>query len=56
VTFESRPASGYADLERWIAVRNEVVPDDPGDPSLMALIRVTELDHVNLLALRSRRR
>jgi hypothetical protein len=52
VTLEIRPASGFADLERWVAMRNEVVPDDPGDTGMMALIRASELDHVNLLAWR----
>ena len=49
---EIRPASGYADLERWVATRNEVVPDDPGDAGRMALIRANEPEHVNLLAWR----
>lgn len=50
MTIEIRPASGFADLERWTATRNEVVPDDPGDPGMLALIRASELEHVNLLA------
>ena len=51
-SIEIRPASGYADLERWVAVRNEVVPDDPADPGMVALLRAGELEHVNLLAWR----
>jgi GNAT superfamily N-acetyltransferase len=50
VAIEIRSASGYADLERWVALRNEVVPDDPDDPAMMALVRASELGHVNLLA------
>lgn len=50
MTFEIRPASGFDDLERWVATRNEVAPDDPDDPAMMALVRATELEHVNLLA------
>ena len=50
MTVEIRPASGYADVERWVATRNEVVPDDPGHPGMLALIRAGELEHVNLLA------
>jgi GNAT superfamily N-acetyltransferase len=52
VTLEIRPASGFADLERWTATRNEVVPDDPGHPGMLALIRAGELEHINLLAWR----
>ena len=51
MTIEIRPASGYADLERWVATRNEVAPDDPESTTMMALIRASELEHVNLLAL-----
>jgi mycothiol synthase len=50
VTIEIRPVSGYADLERWVATRNEVLPDDPDSAEMMALVRATELDHVDLLA------
>jgi GNAT superfamily N-acetyltransferase len=50
VTIEIRTVSGYDDLERWAATRNEVAPDDPDDPAMMALVRASELEHVNLLA------
>lgn len=50
MTIEIRPVSGYADLERWVATRNEVHPDDPDSAEMMALVRATELDHVDLLA------
>jgi len=49
--FEIRPASGFEELERWVATRNEVAPDDPEDVTQMALVRAGELEHVNLLAL-----
>ena len=48
--FEIRQVTGYAELERWVAVRNEVVRDDPMSAHRMALIRATELDRVDLLA------
>jgi len=32
MAIEIRPVSGYADLERWVATRNEVLPDDPDSP------------------------
>jgi hypothetical protein len=51
VTIEIRTASGFADLERWVATRNEVAPDDPDDPTMIALLRASLLEHVNLLAL-----
>jgi ribosomal protein S18 acetylase RimI-like enzyme len=50
MAIEIRTVSGYSDLERWVAVRNEVAPDDPDDPAMMALVRASELEHVNLLA------
>jgi len=50
VTIEIRTASGFADLERWVATRNEVAPDDPEDPTMIALLRASLLEHVNLLA------
>jgi len=50
VTIEIRTASGFADLERWVATRNEVAPDDPDDPTMIALLRASLLEHVNLLA------
>ena len=51
MTIEIRTASGFADLERWVATRNEVAPDDPDDPTMIALLRASLLEHVNLLAL-----
>ena len=50
MTIEIRTASGFADLERWVATRNEVAPDDPDDPTMIALLRASLLEHVNLLA------
>jgi GNAT superfamily N-acetyltransferase len=51
VTIEIRPASGFEELQRWVEARNEVVPDDPDDATMMALLRASLLEHVNLLAL-----
>jgi GNAT superfamily N-acetyltransferase len=53
VTIEIRQVSGYADLERWVATRNEVLPDDPDSPEMMALVRASELEHVDLVACES---
>ena len=50
MTLEIRPVTGYSELERWVATRNEVLPDDPDSPQMMALVRANELDHVDLLA------
>lgn len=50
MTVEIRAVSGYAELERWVAARNEVFPDDPDSAEMMALVRANELDHVDLLA------
>jgi GNAT superfamily N-acetyltransferase len=41
--------SGYDDLARWVEVRNRALPDDPENPEMMALVRATELDHLDLL-------
>ena len=51
MTIEIRPASGFEDLERWVAARNQVVPDDPDDATMIALLRASLLEHVTLLAL-----
>jgi len=50
MTVEIRPVSGYAELEQWVATRNEVLPDDPDTVEMMALVRASELDRVDLLA------
>jgi GNAT superfamily N-acetyltransferase len=50
MTVEIRPVSGYGELERWVAARNEVLTDDPDSAEMMALVRASELDHVDLLA------
>jgi GNAT superfamily N-acetyltransferase len=47
---EITPVSGMEQLERWVAIQNEVSPDDPEDASMMALIRAQEPDHVDFLA------
>ena len=51
MTIEIRPAEGFEDLKRWVATRNEVVPDDPDDATMIALLRASVPEHVNLLAL-----
>jgi mycothiol synthase len=50
MAIEIRPVSGYAELERWVAARNQVFPDDPDSAEMMALVRASELEHVDLLA------
>jgi mycothiol synthase len=50
MAIEIKAVSGYADLERWVETRNEVFPDDPDSAEMMALVRATELEHVDLLA------
>ena len=41
---------GYEDLGRWVATRNEIGPD-VSTVEMTALLRATELDHVDLIAL-----
>ena len=50
MAIEVRQVLGYDDLGRWVAVRNEAGPD-VSTVEMTALLRATELDHVDLLAL-----
>jgi GNAT superfamily N-acetyltransferase len=50
VAIEIKAVSGGEQLERWVAVHNEIRPDDPEDASMKALIRAEEREHVDLLA------
>jgi GNAT superfamily N-acetyltransferase len=50
VTVEIKAVSGYSDLERWVEARNEVLSDDPDSAAMMALVRASELEHVDLIA------
>ena len=50
MTIEIRPVSGYDELERWVEARNEVLADDPDSAQMLALVRASELEHVDLLA------
>src|SRR5262249_26656546 len=49
VAFDIRHVTGYGELERWVAARNEVIRDDPVSANRMALIRASELGRVDLL-------
>jgi ribosomal protein S18 acetylase RimI-like enzyme len=49
VALDIRHVTGYAELERWVATRNEVIRDDPVSANRMALIRASELGRVDLL-------
>jgi GNAT superfamily N-acetyltransferase len=51
VSIDVRPVTGYAALERWVDLRNEVVTDDPHSAQMIALIRASESQRVDLLAL-----
>lgn len=50
MAFQIRPVSGYSELERFVATRNEVFPDDPETAEMLALVRASELDHVDVAA------
>jgi GNAT superfamily N-acetyltransferase len=50
VAIEVKAVSGMEQLERWVAVQNEVRPDDPESTSMKALIRAQEPGHLDLLA------
>ena len=47
---EIRQVSGYEELERWVAARNEVVPDDPETVALKVLLRASQDTRVDLIA------
>jgi GNAT superfamily N-acetyltransferase len=50
VAIDIQPVSGMDQLARWVAVQNEVRPDDPETTSMKALIRAREPGHLDLLA------
>jgi GNAT superfamily N-acetyltransferase len=50
VAIEVRQVLGYEDLGRWVETRNETGPD-VSTVEMTALLRATELDHVDLIAL-----
>jgi GNAT superfamily N-acetyltransferase len=50
MALEIREVSGYAELERWVATRNDGRPDVT-TVEMTALLRATELAHVDLQAL-----
>ncbi len=50
VSIEIKTVSGMEQLECWVAIQNEVFPDDPETTSMKALIRAQESAHVDLLA------
>jgi GNAT superfamily N-acetyltransferase len=51
VTIEITPVSGMEQLERWVAIHNEIRPDDPATTEHKALIRAEEGgERVDLLA------
>jgi GNAT superfamily N-acetyltransferase len=50
VAIEVRQVLGYEDLGRWVETRNETGPD-VSTVEMTALLRATELDHIDLIAL-----
>jgi mycothiol synthase len=50
VAIEIKVVSGGEQLERWVAVHNEIRPDDPESTSTKALVRAEEREHLDLLA------
>jgi GNAT superfamily N-acetyltransferase len=50
MSIEVRQVLGYEDLDRWVTTRNEIGPD-VSTVEMTALLRATELDHVDLIAL-----
>lgn len=47
---EITPVSGMEQLERWVALHNEIRPDDPDTAGHKVLLRAQEGDRVELLA------
>ena len=50
MAIEVRQVLGYDDLSRWVATRDEIGPD-VATVEMTALLRATEVEHVDLLAL-----
>ena len=50
MTIEIRPVSGMAELERWVAIHNEVEPDDTVTTDAKALVRALQSERADLLA------
>ena len=50
MAIEVRQVVGYDDLGRWVATRDEIGPD-VATVEMTALLRATELEHVDLLAI-----
>jgi GNAT superfamily N-acetyltransferase len=50
VEIEIRPVSGMDDLERWVAVHNQVRLDDPATTDAKALVRALQTERADLLA------
>jgi GNAT superfamily N-acetyltransferase len=50
VQIEIRPVSGMDDLERWVAVHNQVRLDDPATTDAKALVRALQTERADLLA------
>ena len=50
VAIEIRQVSGYEELERWVATRNEVFTDDTDSVGMKVLLRASQTDRVDLIA------
>ena len=50
MAIEIKTVSGYAELERWVAARNEVVPDDTETVARKVLLRASQGGRVDLIA------
>ena len=50
MAIEIKAVSGYEELERWVATRNEVVPDDTDTVALKVLLRASQDGRVDLIA------
>jgi GNAT superfamily N-acetyltransferase len=50
VVIDIKAVSGMEQLKRWVAVHNQIRPDDPEDAAMKALIRAEESQHLDLLA------
>ena len=51
VAIEIKAVSGMEQLERWVALHNQIRPDDPESVAMKALIRAEETEHLDLIAL-----